>query len=418
MLAEIITIGDEILIGQTVDTNSAWMGHALNEVGVEVARITSVADREEAIVHALDHVLPGTTMVLITGGLGPTKDDLTKIVLTRYFHTELAFHPLAYENLARLFAQLGREVSEINRLQAMLPVGARIYLNKLGTASGMHFEHHGIHFISMPGVPYEMKHLMEDYVIPFVQRELETSPILHRTLLTTGAPESVLAERLDAFENQLPPDIKLAYLPSPGLVKLRLTARGRRTDLEAQLEERFAELSHLLADVAFGSEAQSLEEIIGKMLLELGHTLGTVESCTGGAIARTITAIPGSSAYFRGGIIPYHGDLKQQLLQVPKAVMMEQGQVSEPVAIQLAREGQRVLGTDWCISTTGIAGPTGATPEKPVGTVWIGIAGPGFAEARKFQFGNERGRNIQKTTLTALDILRKKLKKSHPQTLA
>jgi nicotinamide-nucleotide amidase len=418
MLAEIITIGDEILIGQTVDTNSAWMGHALNEVGVEVARITSVADREDAIVHGLNHLLPQTQLVLLTGGLGPTKDDLTKNVLTAYFETELAFHPLAYDNLERLFAQLGRQVSELNRLQAMLPVGARIYLNKLGTASGMHFERNGVHFISMPGVPYEMKHLMTDYVIPFIEREMETSPILHRTLLTTGSPESVLAERLDDFENQLPADIKLAYLPSPGLVKLRLTARGHRAELEEDLEHRFAEMGKILADVVFGSEAESLEEIIGKMLLELGHTLGTVESCTGGAIARSITAIPGSSAYFRGGMIPYHGDLKQQLLHVPKEVMMEHGQVSEPVALQLAREGQRVLGTDWCISTTGIAGPTGATPEKPVGTVWIGIAGPGFAEARKFQFGNERGRNIQKTTLTALDILRKKLKKSHPQTLA
>ena len=418
MLAEIVTIGDEILIGQTVDTNSAWMGKVLNEVGVEVARITSVADRPDAIVHALDHLLPSTKLVLITGGLGPTKDDLTKKVLTEYFGTSLEFREDAYQNIARLFAQLNREVSEVNRQQAYLPAKARIYLNMLGTACGMHFEQGGRHFISMPGVPYEMKHLVREYVLPFIQKELQTSPIQHQTLLTAGVPESTLSDQLEAFEAALPDDIKLAYLPAPGIVKLRLTARGHRKDLEADLKARFATLETLLADVSFGTNAQSLQEVVASMLLEQKATLGTVESCTGGAIASTITSLSGASTYYRGGLVPYHGNIKNQLLDVPMEVMLTVGQVSEEVALQLCKRGAELLGTTWCISTTGIAGPTGGTDEKPVGTVWIGLYGPGVHEARKFTFGTNRGRNIQKTTWMALDILRRKLKKSQHQTLA
>lgn len=411
MQAEIITIGDEILIGQTVDTNSAWMGQHLNEVGVEVHRISSVRDTEEAIVEALKNVHTSTRLVLITGGLGPTKDDLTKHTLTRYFGGELVFNEVIFAHIQDLFRQIGRDISHLNRDQAYLPSNCEVLRNDVGTASGMKFERDGKFYISMPGVPYEMKFLMRTHILPWISESLMDQDIVHRTFLTQGIPESVLAHQIADWEAALPTPLKLAYLPSPGIVKLRLTARGNKETLQPLLDEQEQQLRSLLGNSIYGTGASSLQEVVGQMLLEKHLTLGTAESCTGGYIAHLITSVAGSSRYFKGSIVSYDNSIKLSQLGVANSVLEAEGAVSEAVVRQMAEGGRTALQTDYCIAVSGIAGPDGGSDEKPVGTVWIAIAGAARTVAIKHRFGQHRERNIKRSGLMALDMLRHELMK-------
>lgn len=410
MQAEIITIGDEILIGQTIDTNSAWMGERLNEVGVDVSQVRSIRDLPNAIIEAIESIHPDTKLVLMTGGLGPTKDDLTKHTLNEYFGGKLVYHPEVFDHITALFAKRGRVPNEMNRGQAELPDVCQPLHNPNGTASGMRFEKDGIYFISMPGVPYEMKGIMEGEVMPWLIDTFTLPPLVHRTLLTHNVPESELASTLEEWENNLPEDIKLAYLPSAGAVKLRLTAR--KGDLHENLERMkglFEEAKKLLGDSVYGEGAQSMEEVLGQLLKQFGKTISVAESCTGGSLGATITSIPGSSAYFMGGVMTYSNESKMRIVGVNEADIMVHGAVSEPVVLQMARGAAKKFNTDYAISTSGVAGPDGGTEEKPVGTVWIGIHGPNGTHAHKFTFGHNRSRNIKRTVLMGLDLLRKQV---------
>jgi nicotinamide-nucleotide amidase len=408
--AEIITIGDEILIGQTVDTNSAWMGQQLNDVGVDVDRVVSIRDTKEAIIEALENVKPKTQLVLLTGGLGPTKDDITKYTLQDYFGGDLVFNQEAYDNVERIFKMFKKEVIEVNRLQAMIPSTCIMLLNEMGTAPGMLFERDGVHYVSMPGVPYEMKHLIRTHVLPLIKEKLNPGVVIHRTILTQGLGESFLAEIIKDWQDSLHEEISLAYLPSAGMVKMRLTVKGRDEKfLNELIEDAVAKLLPQIEKYVYGTENDTLESVVGALLKNDNATLSSAESCTGGNIARLLTTIPGSSAYFIGSVVAYHNNVKQNMLDVSENDLKTHGAVSEPVVLQMANGAKEKFGTDYAVATSGIAGPDGGTKDKPVGTIWIAVAGPKRTITRKFNFGNNRLRNIQKTSFMALNMLREEL---------
>ncbi|MFM8432395.1 MAG: competence/damage-inducible protein A [Bacteroidota bacterium] len=407
---EIITIGDELLIGQVIDTNSAWIGQQLNEIGLRVHRINSISDRSDEILDALKGSESRSDVVLITGGLGPTKDDITKKCLCEYFNCGLTFDQASFENVKRIFAARGKEVTPLNRTQAELPSICEPLLNMLGTAPGMWFDHNGKVFISMPGVPYEMKGLMKEHVIPRLQARFKLPPVLHRTILTQGIGESMIADMIGDWEDELPAEIKLAYLPSPGLVRLRLTASGNDEDLlKNELNRLSSELTEKLEEYVFGYDDDTLEELIGTLLRKSGKTLATAESCTGGYIAHRITSIPGSSDYFMGSVIAYDNAVKSAVLQVPNDLLAKHGAVSREVVEAMAVSVKRLLQTDYAVATSGVAGPGGGTTEKPVGTVHIAIADPYGVYSHQLRLGDNRDRNIRETMLHALNLLRKKL---------
>lgn len=413
MQAEIIAIGDEILIGQTVDTNSAFIARELNAIGVEVYLKRVVADTQEAITDALNKVHPATQIVMMTGGLGPTKDDITKNTLLDYFGGNLEFHPKVYDNIVNLFRGFNREPQAVHKQQAYLPSSCEPLLNKMGTASGMHFKKGAVHYFSMPGVPYETEHLIKDRVIPWLKNNMAAGNILHKTVLTQGIPESDLAERLADWENALPSFISLAYLPSPGMVKLRLTSRHQNVEVgKKELRKQSDILKEILGHDIFGEDAQSLEEIIGLELKRSGTTLATAESCTGGYIAHLITSIPGSSAYFKGSVVSYTNQAKMELLGVQEDSLAQNGAVSEAVVSEMAVGAQGKLHADYAIATSGIAGPDGGSSKKPVGTIWIAVATPNGVKTRRYVFGRNRQRNIRKSTLMALDLLRREIQKN------
>ena len=408
ILAEIITIGDELLIGQVIDTNSAWLGQKLNEIGIKVKQITTVSDDRDHLLKAFAEAQGRADLVLITGGLGPTKDDLTKKTLCEFFGVGLVFHSPSFEIISELFKSRGREITETNKLQAMVLENCSVLINKNGTAPGMWIEHNQTIFISMPGVPNEMKGLMENEVIPRFKERFKLDPILHRTILTQGIGESFLSDLIEKWELALPSYIKLAYLPGAGILRLRLTASGKSEALlNTELDNQIKELKVIAGEFIFGYESDSLEEIIGKLLVESNKTLGTVESCTGGFLAHKITSISGSSAYYQGSILPYSNTLKMALLNVEKNLIDKHGAVSKEVVSMLAENGKKILNTDYCIATSGIAGPTGGSEEKPVGTVWIAIAHPAGTLVWKVQLGSNRIRIISETALHALNGLRK-----------
>lgn len=413
MLCEIITIGDEILIGQIVDTNSAWMGEQLNLVGIKVHQITSVSDNAEHIIKALDEAKQRVDIILITGGLGPTKDDITKHTLVNYFDTELRFDEQVYKHVEALFARFGREVTDINRKQAEVPENCTVIHNAKGTAPGMWFEKEGKVFVSMPGVPYEMKTMMSNEIIPKLQKHFNTSDtvIVHKTVLTQGVGESFLSAMIAEWENSLADlNIKLAYLPSPGMVRLRLTTSGKdEKSLQKAVDEKVKALEKLIPQHIYGYEKDKLEEIVGRLLKEKKQTLSLAESCSGGMIAHLITSVPGSSEYFMGSVVSYSYESKENLLGVKKETLTKFGAVSEEVVVEMAVGANKTFHTDWAVSASGIAGPTGGMEGKPVGTVWIAVAGPEGVKAKKFQFGGDRERNIQMTAITALNMLRKQL---------
>ena len=409
MKAEIITIGDEILIGQIVDTNSAWIGQTFNLEGIEISRINSITDTAEAIIDALEGLLPTTELVIMTGGLGPTKDDLTKQTLARHFGAQMVFREDVWEHIVKLFEGFGRKPVERNKFQAEVPENCEVLFNQKGTAPGMLFRHEGRRIVSLPGVPYEMKGIIKDELLPLLQDEIDYQ-IKHKTLFVVGIPESVLADQIEPHETKFPENIKLAYLPKPGLVRLRLTARGKRADnLNADLETATRVLKEAVGDPLMDGSNSAIEKYLGEVLTQKGLTVGTAESCTGGGIGATLVNVSGSSAYFEGSIVAYSYDIKETLLGVDHKTIVEKGAVSEEVVRQMS-EGARVkLNVDFAVAVSGIAGPGGGTPDKPVGTSWIAIAGPTRTITEKFVFGKVRERNIQKTIFAALNLLLKEV---------
>ncbi len=411
MYAEIITIGDELLIGQTVDTNSAWIARELNLIGISVYQITSVADTEEHIRKALDDASKRVAIVLMTGGLGPTSDDITKPSLCKYFNTHLSLREDVLKGIEDYFASIGRPMLESNRNQAMLPHDCTILPNSKGTAAGMWFEKDGLIFVSMPGVPYEMKGLMEEHVLLRLKERFQLPSIYHRTLLTQGIGESFLAEIIKDWESSLAEEhIKLAYLPSPGIVKLRLSAYGdNMSELMEKVDRKAESFMEIAGKFVFGENEESLESVVGELLKKSGRTLSIAESCTGGYLSHLITSIPGSSAYFQGTVVSYSNEIKHDLLGVSNSDIEEYGAVSSEVVEAMAKGVYKRFKSTYSLAISGIAGPDGGTTEKPVGLVWIALAGPDGISSHRFVFGKERSRNIRRAALMALDLLRKEL---------
>jgi len=405
--ASIITIGDELLIGQTIDTNSAWMAQELNAAGIWVKRRVAVGDDGPDIRKALDEESRDCPIILITGGLGPTADDITKPLLCDYFGGKLIVNEEALENVKRIFERyLKRPLIERNLQQAEVPDNCRVIQNRRGTAPGMWFEKDGKIFVSMPGVPFEMKGMMTEEVIPSLQQRFSLPTIHHRTLLTAGIGESFLAEMIESFENALPASIKLAYLPNYGMVKLRLSSRSGETGIEKEIDSRFVTLQGLVKEYMVTNRDETLEETIGHILKERNKTLSTAESCTGGYIAHLVTSIPGSSAYFKGSVVSYANEVKENLLGVRTQTLNSQGAVSEETVREMVEGALQALKTDFAIATSGIMGPDGGTPEKPVGLVWIAVGSKDRIESKRFNFRFDRKRNIDLTANNALNMLR------------
>ncbi len=408
MIAEIISIGDELLIGQVVNTNASWMGEVLNRNGIKVRQIKAIADDKEAIIEAIDASFKSADLILLTGGLGPTKDDITKHTLCEYFDTKLVFNDEAFVRIKEIFRLRNFEVTDVNKAQAELPESCTPIKNINGTASGMWFEKNGKVLVSMPGVPFEMKPMMENEVIPRVKAKFKTPVILHKTIMTQGVGESFLAKRIEDWENNLPQNIKLAYLPQPGIVRLRLSAIGdNKEKCEQIIAELVEKLKELIGDLIFGYDNILLEEAVGNSLRQKQKTVATAESCTGGYIAHLLTSIPGSSIYFKGSVVAYANEIKENILNVSHDEIESQGAVSEIVVKQMALGALEKFNTDYAIASSGIAGPDGGTEDKPVGTTWIAIAGPNGVFAEKHHFGEHRGRNIRRASLTALFMLKK-----------
>lgn len=416
MKAEIITIGDEILIGQIIDTNSAWIAEQFNLNGIEIYRITSVHDDPGQIEEALRLAEEKADVVILTGGLGPTRDDITKIALCRYFNTRLVFHEPTFIHIRERFKNRNIDLNKLNRDQALMPESCQVLHNKLGTAPGMWFRNNNTIFVSVPGVPFEMKYLVGHEILPRLQPSIKSQVILHKTIQTQGLPESMLAERIESWETSLPPNIRLAYLPNPMSVRLRLSAMGsHRAELEQQVQDEIERLKQLIPEYIYGYENETLAEVTGRLLAESNKTVAVAESCTGGYISHLITLIPGSSEYYKGGITAYSNEVKEHLLNVSPLMIQEHGAVSEPVARQMAEGVRKALDTDYAVATTGIAGPGGGTPEKPVGTVWIAVIGPNGTVAEKLVFGDNRERNIFRFSQSALQMLRRLILKDQEQ---
>jgi nicotinamide-nucleotide amidase len=421
--ASIITIGDELLIGQVVDTNSSWMAQELNKAGIRVARRVAVGDVWDEIWTALNEESKHAQIILITGGLGPTSDDITKPLLCKYFGGKLIIDEGARQNVVNIFTKLNRPIIERNLQQAEVPDVCTVIQNKRGTAPGMWFtkpqaalpstqtdSSNGegkIIFVSMPGVPHEMKGMMEDYVIPQLSQQFKFPAIVHRTLLTAGAGESFLAELIKNFEAALPTHIKLAYLPNYGMVRLRLSATGfNKTAVENDIAAHFEQLQLLVKEYLVTNEDEPLERVVSKLLLAKNKTLCTAESCTGGYIAHLITSMAGSSAFYDGSVISYSYGAKEDLLNVSHQSLLTNGAVSEEVVTEMARGALRNIKSDYVIAVSGIMGPGGGLPEKPVGTAWIAVGNAQKIIAQKVQFRFDRARNIQLTAAAALNLLR------------
>jgi len=410
--AELLTIGDEILYGQIVDTNAQWMGVNLSDAGIQVIRKTSVGDIEEEILNALSEAESRADIVLITGGLGPTNDDLTKPCLVKYFNCPLEIHEEALREVTAFFKSRGRELTEINRQQAALPVCCEKITNAIGTAPGMWFHRNEKVFVSMPGVPHEMKRMMTDLILPKLKATFELPVIHHKIIRTIGLGESYLAEKIAAWERSLPGHIKLAYLPSLGEVKLRLTARGDSLkSLENETDELAKKLEPIIGQYIYAYGNGPLEVVIGKTLLERKLTLSIAESCTGGYLSHLITSVPGSSAYFMGSIIPYAYEIKMDQLGVKPETLTQFGAVSEETIVEMANLVRVKFHTDIGVATSGIAGPGGATAEKPVGTVWIAYADKHQTVTKKLQLSTDRAINIKMASVLVLNLIRLSLPK-------
>jgi len=404
----IVTIGDELLIGQVIDTNSAWMAQELNKAGFWVRRRVAIGDGRDDILNILREESADADIILMTGGLGPTADDITKAVLCEYFNSNLVVNEEALENVKNIFTKiLRRPIIESNLKQAEVPAACQVIQNKRGTAPGMLFEKNKKIYISMPGVPHEMKGMMTDDVIPFLKNRFVSDYISHRTLLTAGIGESSLADHISKFESGLPAHIKLAYLPGYGMVRLRLTANAAQADsLERELDLSFANLKLLVKEWLVTDEDITLQEALGKLLTYRKQTISTAESCTGGYVAHLITSIPGSSAYFHGSVIAYDNEMKKKMLSVDPALLSAHGAVSEETVKAMVIGAIRQMKTDFAVATSGIMGPGGGSEEKPVGTVWIAVGDAHEIITRKLWFRFDRQRNIELTAINVLNLLR------------
>ena len=412
MKAELLTIGDEILIGQIVNTNAVFLSKALNKIGIEIIQITSISDQKEHIIRALDASKKRANIVIITGGLGPTKDDVTKHTLCEYFKDTLVLNKKILDHIEDIFSKyITTPINDQNRQQALLPSKAKIFKNLHGTASGMWFEEKKRVFISLPGVPFEMKSLMEYEVIPALQAHFERPFIIHKTALTYGLGESAIAQRIMQWENQLPKKIKFAYLPNLGRVRLRLSGKGKDEKyLKNQIDTAFDSLIPQIKDIFIGFEGEtSLEEQIQNAFIEKKLTLAIAESCTGGEIAARLTKIPGASAYFKGSIITYQTETKLDLLAIPQELIQEHSVVSKEIVQAMASEAREKFNSNIAIATTGNAGPSKGDSSAEVGTVWIAIATAKEVFSEKFLFGKHRERVVQKAVNKALELLFKQL---------
>lgn len=411
--AEIITIGDEILFGQIVDTNTQWIGSELTDIGIRTVRKTSVGDIKTDILSAFSEASTRADVVIVTGGLGPTKDDITKTTFCEYFGSELKINQEALAFITDFFAKRGRAMTDLNTQQAALPDNATYIPNLWGTAPAMLFEKDEVIYVSLPGVPYEMKNLMEFEILPRLKAKFKLNVILHRSVKTIGIGESFLAEKIAEWEDALPDHIKLAYLPSFGQVKLRLTGTGQSKDLlSAELQSQIDLLITYIREYVYGFDNDELESVIGALLLKNNATVGAAESCTGGLLSHRLTSFPGSSAYFEGTVVSYSNSVKNSVLGVSEETLAKFGAVSEETAREMSEGARRVLNTTYAVSITGIAGPDGGTPDKPVGTVWIACATPTETVTQLLKLANKRNINIETASTFALNLLRKTILKS------
>ncbi|MBN1144556.1 MAG: competence/damage-inducible protein A [Bacteroidales bacterium] len=411
MNAEIITIGDELLIGQVVDTNSAWMATELNKLGIRVVQITSVSDKRESIIRALDDASGRAELIITTGGLGPTSDDITKNTLVAYFDSKLIRNQAVLEHIETLLKTRGVAMNDFNISQADLPDNCQVLYNSAGTAPGMWFSRNQKEFVSLPGVPYEMKAVYKESMEPKLKQRFALPAIMHKTILTCGVPESQMAVLISNWENALPANLKLAYLPSPGILRLRITGTttGDQIELKTTIENEAAQLEQIIGAHVFGYDEDKLEVIVGNLLNDNNLSLSTAESCTGGLISFMITSVPGSSAYYQGGVVAYSNDVKTSQLNVSPYSLIMNGAVSQPVVEQMADGARNKFNTDFAVAVSGIAGPSGATEEKPVGTTWIAVASKKRIVSHLYNLGEDRSRNMQKAAISALFMLRKEI---------
>lgn len=411
MHAEIITIGDEILIGQTVDTNSAWMAKQLNAIGISIHQITSISDTREAILNALAETNERADLVLMTGGLGPTRDDITKVTLCEYFETHLVMHDDVRMGIEKWFESRGIPVLDVNRRQAELPANCDVLRNRRGTAQGMWFEKEGTVFVSMPGVPYEMKGIVEEELLPRLLAHFKRPHIEHFTIMTSGIGESLLADTVKEWEDSLDAeDIHIAYLPSPGVVKVRLSAVGENKEaIQAKIQRKAREFEAIAGRYVFAYNDMPLHQAVGDLLKERQYTVSTAESCTGGRIASALTEFAGSSAFFLGGAVAYANSAKTTFLGVDTASIEAHGAVSQPVIEAMAIGAKERFGSTFAVATSGVAGPDGGSEAKPVGTVWIAVAGPNGVKSTLHSFGGDRERNIVRAVQAALTMLRNEI---------
>lgn len=411
MKAEIITIGDEILIGQIVDTNAAYIAQRLNSAGFVVSERSSVGDRAEQIVRAIECSMQRSDVVITTGGLGPTKDDITKTTLAKMFGGGMRTDERVEEHVRTMLAARNIEFNELNRSQAVVPESCEVLFNAHGTAPGMWFERDGKVVIALPGVPFEMRHLMEDEVLPRLKARFALRQIVHRTMITAGIAESMLAARIAEWEDSLPKHLHLAYLPSPNIVRLRLSAYEVDGEaVEREIEERFRQLEVIIADHVVGYEGATVQEQVHRLLIESGKSLAVAESCTGGSISAKFTAMAGASAYFKCGVTAYANEAKRDILGVDASLIEQYGAVSEQVARAMAEGARRISGADFAVATTGIAGPSGGSAEKPVGTVWFAVSSERGTVAMMRNSGTDRGQIIDRATAYAIEFLRDHIK--------
>ena len=411
MKAQIVTIGDELLIGQTIDTNSAWIGAELSKLGFDIIRKISIHDLREDILHTLAEVNGKSDVVLITGGLGPTSDDITKQTLCEFFSTKLVTSSEVLDMIEEMFRQRNWPMNENNRRQADVPESCQVLKNAQGTAPGMWFEKEGTIFISLPGVPFEMKYIMNEHVIPGLRKKFTNQVIIHKNIMTYGVGEARLAEILSGFEEALPREIRLAYLPAYGIVKLRLTATGGdKIHLENKLSHQVRKLYEIIPDCIYGENEESFEMVVGKMLKEKKKTVCTAESCTGGKIASMLTSIPGSSGYFIGSVVAYDNRIKKELLGVSQDILDNYGAVSRETVEKMAEGARELMKTDYAVATSGIAGPDGGSDLKPVGTFCIAVSSKNETSSAQFRFGTDRMTNINRFAVAALHLLWKSLR--------
>lgn len=408
MKAIIVTIGDELLIGQVIDTNSAWLGAEISKLGFDIIEKISIHDRQEDILYVLNEVSGKADVVLITGGLGPTGDDITKPALCEFFHTRLVVDKEVFDMVSAMMKARNFPMNKNNRGQAEVPENCKVLKNPVGTAPGMWFEQDGTIFVSLPGVPFEMKYLMKENVLPKLKERFHSQAIIHKNIMTYGISEAQLAEKLTDFENNLPSEIKLAYLPDKGIIKLRLTCTcSNSIKAEELINRQLGNLYAVIPDVIFAEDEKNMEEVIGDLLSMKKKTVGTAESCTGGNIAHLFTTVPGSSAWYIGSVVSYSNSVKENILDVPEKFIESYGAVSQHVVESMAEGARKILKTDFAVATSGIAGPDGGTAEKPVGTVWIAVTSDKKTVSKCFNYGNDRLNNINRFTTAAMNMLLK-----------